>query len=352
MRSVLLLLAVWMGALGLAQSPPPKTPDPLQVGVQLYRLGFYEKALPQFEEALKKNPNNPEALYWLARAQLKLGLLNPALENAKTLVARNATYIGGYMVLAEAYLAMARSAEDRARAQGYLEMALSALKDGEKVNPKYPPLHAQRGVVYAFLRQYDKAVESLKLSLALEDVPEVRSTLAEVYLAQGKAEEALREYKKALAKASQDVSLRVRFASLLLLKDQAEEAAKVLEEAVQLRPGNAEAWYTLGQACFALKRWKEAGLAFEQTIALAPVRYPAAYAYAGRVYLELGEAQKARSHLTVAVQMEKQNPEFRYYLGLASERLGDKAGARYQCQEALKLKPDFKEAQDCLNWNR
>ncbi|MGQ9511098.1 MAG: tetratricopeptide repeat protein [Thermaceae bacterium] len=352
MRSVWLLLTVWMGVGALAQTPPPKVSDPLRVGIQLYRLGLYDKALPRFEEALKANPNSPEALYWLARSQLKLGLLNPALENARTLVGRHSTYIGGYVVLSEVYVALARGTEDRPRAQGYLEMALSVLKDGEKVNPKYAPLHAQKGAVYALMGQHEKAVESLRTSLLLEDDPQVHALLAEVYLAQGRADEALGEYKKALAKTPQDVSLLLRYASLLLLKNQAAEAAKALEEAVQLRPGNAEAWYVLGQAYFALKRWKEAGVAFEQAIALAPARYPAAYAYAGRVYLELSDPQKAKSRLTVAVRLEGKNPEFRYHLGLANEQLGDKAGARYQCQEALKLKPDYREAQECVSRNQ
>jgi len=111
----LLVVAGLLAAGGLAQTPPPPAAqtaeqNPLRLGVQLYALGRYDAALTLFERALKENPQDPEALYWLARTQLKLGLVNPALENGKTLVARTPRYLGGYMVLSEAYVALYRQA--------------------------------------------------------------------------------------------------------------------------------------------------------------------------------------------------------------------------------------------------
>jgi tetratricopeptide (TPR) repeat protein len=336
----------------LAQTPPPPPgqvqQDSLKMGVQLYALGRYEAALAFFERAVRESPQNPDALYWLARAQLKMGLLNPALENAKGLVAKNPRYTGGYMVLAEAYVALYRAAEDREKGKVHLEQALSVLRDAERINPRYAPIFAQRGLVYAFLGQMDKAEEAFKRALALEDTPEVRSALAEVYLATGRLDEALEQYAKAVGLAPKNLDLRVRYASALLLKGRPEAAAQVLEEGHKLKPLDAEGWYTLGQAYLALGRAKEAGVALENAVALAPLRFPAAYYYLGQVYLALGEHEKARGRLTVAVRLEPKRAEYRYLLCLANERLGDKEGARYQCQEALKLKPGYKEAEEVL----
>jgi tetratricopeptide (TPR) repeat protein len=336
----------------LAQTPPPPPgqvqQDSLKMGVQLYALGRYEAALAFFERAVRESPQNPDALYWLARAQLKMGLLNPALENAKGLVAKNPRYTGGYMVLAEAYVALYRAAEDREKGKVHLEQALSVLRDAERINPRYAPIFAQRGLVYAFLGQMDRAEEAFKRALALEDTPEVRSALAEVYLATGRLDEALEQYAKAVGLAPKNLDLRVRYASALLLKGRPEAAAQVLEEGHKLKPLDAEGWYTLGQAYLALGRAKEAGVALENAVALAPLRFPAAYYYLGQVYLTLGEHEKARGRLTVAVRLEPKRAEYRYLLCLANERLGDKEGARYQCQEALKLKPGYKEAEEVL----
>ncbi|WP_038046281.1 tetratricopeptide repeat protein [Thermus caliditerrae] len=352
MRWFLLALSL-LAVPTLAQTPPPPAgqaaqQDALKLGVQLYALGRYEAALELFERAVREKPQDADALYWLARAQLKVGLLNPALENAKGLVARNPRYIGGYMVLSEAYMALYRAAEDREKGKAYLEQALTVLRDAEKVNPRYAPLFAQRGLVYTLLGQLDKAEEAFRKALGLQDTPEVRLALAELYLAGGRLDEALEQYARALQLAPKDGELRVRYASALLLKGRAEDAARVLEEGHRLKPLDAEGWYTLGQAYFVLGRGKEAGVALENAVALAPLRFPAAYFYLGQVYMALGDWQKAKSRLTVAVRLEPKRAEYRYQLCLANEKLGDKEGARYQCQEALKLRPGYKEAEEVL----
>lgn len=351
MRWFLLVLSL-LAVPTLAQTPPPPTQaaqqDALKLGVQLYALGRYETALELFERAVKEKPQDPDALYWLTRAQLKVGLLNPALENARSLIAKNPRYIGGYMVLAEAYVALYRAAEDREKGKAYLEQALTVLRDAERVNPRYAPLFAQRGLVYAFLGQADRAEESFKKALSLQDTPEVRMALAELYLGAGRLDEALEQYAKALPLSPKNADLRVRYASALLLKGKAEEAVRVLEEGHRLKPLDAEGWYTLGQAYLSLGRAKEAGVALENAIALAPLRFPAAYFYLGQIYMALGDWQKAKSRLTVAVRLEPKKPEYRYQLCLTNERLGDKEGARYQCQEALKLRPGYKEAEEVL----
>ncbi len=340
----LVLLLPWGGA----QTSPSPSQTNLALGVRLYALGQYEAAMAALERALREKPNDPETLYWMARTQLRLGLLNPALENAKALVARNPRYIGGYMVLAEAYLAFYWAAQDREKAQGYLDQALSVLQDAERVNPRYAPIFAQRGILYALKGQPDRAEASLKRALELSDEPGVRAALAEVYLKMGRLEEALDQYAQAVAKDPKNEGLRVRYASALLLKNQPQRAAQVLEEGHRQKPLGAEGWYTLGQAYLALGQPKNAGVALENAVALAPLRFPQAYAHLGRIYMELGDYPKAKSRYTVAVKLDPQNPEYRLGLCLANEKLGDREGARYQCQEVLRLRPGLKEAEEVL----
>lgn len=79
------------------------------------------------------------------------------------------------------------------------------------------------------------------------------------------------------------------------------------------------------------------------------MRYPDAYIGLGQVLIELKDYQKARFNFTKAVALEQDNPVYRFWLCRANELLGDKAGAKAQCEQALKLRPDFKEAQDVLN---
>ncbi|WP_366914739.1 tetratricopeptide repeat protein, partial [uncultured Meiothermus sp.] len=69
----------------------------------------------------------------------------------------------------------------------------------------------------------------------------------------------------------------------------------------------------------------------------------------GQVFIELKDFQRARFNFTKAVALERDNPVYRFWLCRANELLGDRIGARAQCEQALKLRPDFREAQEVLN---
>lgn len=344
----------------LAQTPPaPANPAVqnncqrnLRTGLQFYNAGRFETALPFFERAVKECNSSAESLYFLARNQMRLGLMTAAIENLRRSIAQNATFINSYIALAQAYTDSFRFAENREAAKGNLDQALNVLRDAERVNSKYAPIYSWRAVVLGLQGQYDRAIEAANRAIALDDDPALRSTLASLYVAEGKPDEALKIYNDAVNKYPKDSDLRIKYGTFLLARKDCTAALAHLNQAAILAPGNAEVYVYQGQALECLKSWKPAGAAYENAVALSPVRYPEAYAGLGRVYLELGDAQKARFNLTKAVALEPQNASFRYWLGKANEVLGDKAGAKAQCQKALELQNDFKEAQECVARNQ
>lgn len=354
---VLLGLSLLSG-LGLAQTqppaptPPPKAqPKPLEVCAVLYDAGRMEAALKACEKAVADTPSS-DALYLLARVQSELQLFTAAIDNLRASIKLNATYVQSYVALAQVYTKQYLLADNRDASKGLLDQALSTLKEAERANPKYAPIYAARGIVYAYQNKFDPAIDALGKSLALKEDPQVRASMAEVLLRQGKVDEALKNYDDAVKAAPNSAVLRVKYGSLLLLRGDVDSAVTHLDQAVVLSPGNAEAWLQRGDAYFAKKDWKQAGLSYEQAAALAPVRYPDAYLGLGKVMLELKDYQKAKYNFTKAVALEKDNPSYRYWLGHSNELLGDKMGAKTQCDEALRLKPDLKEAQDCSSRNK
>lgn len=347
---------VLLGGLGLAQAqaptPAPKAqPKPLEVCAVLYEAGRMEAALKACEKAATDTPSS-DAFYLLARVQTELQLFTPAIDNLRASLKLNAGYVQSYVALAQVYTKQYLLADNRDTAKGLLDQALATLKEAERANPKYAPTYAVRGIVYAYQGKYDPAIEALNKSLALKDDPQVRASMAEVLLRQGKVDEALKNYDDAVKAAPNSAALRIKYGSLLLLRGDVDGAIVHLDQAVVLAPGNAEAWLERGDAYFAKKDWKQAGVSYEQAAALAPVRYPDAYAGLGRVLIELKDYQKAKYNFTKAVALEKDNPVYRYWLGHSNELLGDKVGAKTQCDEALRLKPDYKEAQDCSSRNK
>ncbi len=355
-----LVALVLMGSLFapvLAQNtPPPATTTQdlslksIKIGIQFYEAKRYQTALPFFERAVKENPNSYDAYYWLGRTQIKLGIIGPAIENLKRATALSSKFTPAYVALAQAYAAQFAMSENResVTTKGLLEQALLVLKDAEKVNSKYAPIYAQRGLIYFLQGSFDKAVESLNKAISLDNDPGYKATLAEIYLKQGKIDEAAGLYADAVKSAPKDPELRTKYGTVLLIKGDCGAAAEQLNQVVFLTGGDAETYFFLGKAQFCLKNWKQAGVAYSNTVALSPVRYPDAYADLGRIYLELGDPAKAKFNLTKAVALAPNNADFHYWLGRANEAAGDKEGAKAQYQKALELRPNFPEAQEAL----
>ncbi|WP_027883226.1 tetratricopeptide repeat protein [Meiothermus rufus] len=336
----------------LAQQNPAQPPSRPQTQASLCALlfdaGRPEAALPACERAVRDAPS-AENLYLLARVQSELGRFTAAIENLRRSITLNSSYIQSYVALAQVYMRQYLLSENREAAKGLLDQALSALREAERVNPKYAPIYATRGAVLAYQNRLDQAIESIQRSLVLKDEPVVRALLADIYIRQGKWEEALKHYDEAVKAAPKNASLRIKYGSLLLLRGNVDQAIEQLDQAVVLSPGNAEAWLRRGDAYYEKKEWQQAGVSYQQTIALSPVRFPDAYAGLGQVFIEMKDYQKARFNFTKAVALDGNNPLYRYWLCRANELLGDKAGAQTQCEQALRLRPDFKEAQEVLN---
>ncbi|RDI94875.1 tetratricopeptide repeat protein [Meiothermus sp. QL-1] len=334
----------------LAQQNPPSSRPQTQASLcaLLYDAGRPEAALSACERAVRDAPT-AENLYLLARVQAELGRFTAAIENLRRSITQNSGFIQSYVALAQVYVRQYLLSENREAAKGLLDQALSVLREAERVNPRYAPIYATRGTVLAYQGRLDQAIEAINRSLALKDEPVVRALLADIYIRQGKWEEALKNYDEAVKAAPRNASLRVKYGSLLLLRGNVDQAIEQLDQAVVLAPGNAEAWLRRGDAYYEKKDWQQAGVSYQQTVALSPVRYPDAYLGLGQVFLELKDYQKARFNFTKAVALEQNNPVYRYWLCRANELMGDKEGARAQCEHAIRLRPDFKEAQEVLN---
>jgi tetratricopeptide (TPR) repeat protein len=89
---------------------------------------------------------------------------------------------------------------------------------------------------------YPAAVKQLNQAAALNpDVPSLQSYLGQALLFTGDADGAAQAFRKELAADPNDYDANFRLASILARRGQAEESRLLLERAVQVRPGSAEA---------------------------------------------------------------------------------------------------------------
>ncbi len=344
--AILALLGAW------AASPKKTELSPeawMLLGNRYYAEGALDAALIAYKQAVEKAPNDPKALYGLGRVQLKIGLVNPAVENLKRALALDAHYLPIYLTLARAYLEQAAQAEDPSVATLLRAKALSVLKDAERIAPDDPAVYNQEGVVYQAMGRRDQAIAAFKKALEKKPgEPTVLYNLAMVYLASGQLDRAIEAFKKAVEANPKDPYLRARYGALLAVKGDDRAAQQALEEAVLLDPENSLAWNYLGQVRLKLGDLAGAIAALKKAVEQKPIAYPEAYFYLGRAYLKQGDAKTARFYFTKAVVLAAKNADYHYWLGKANEALGDLAGARAQYREALRLDPKHPGAKEAL----
>ncbi len=79
-------------------------PTPYQQGTELARAGKFSEAMPFFEEAVRANPNDADALNMLAYTQRNLGKLDESIVNYNRALQLRPDFPQAHEYLGEAYL--------------------------------------------------------------------------------------------------------------------------------------------------------------------------------------------------------------------------------------------------------
>lgn len=200
---------------------------------------------------------------------------------------------------------------------------------------------------------------------------------------QGRLDEAMVEFQKAITAQPDYVEGHVSIAVILIEKGQLDQASSHLQRALQL---DSDSWFAhanlgiiaertsrrtqaiehfsravalnprhpttrlnLGQALAESGKWEEALLQFRTAVDLVPDD-PSCRLNLGNLLLELGQSQEASEHFRHAVKRHPQMVAARLGLGEALAESGDFAGAIAQFREAVKLAPSDVAALNGLAW--
>jgi tetratricopeptide (TPR) repeat protein len=151
---------------------------------------------------------------------------------------------------------------------------------------------------------------------------------AEAYEAQGKWDEAAKEYRLILEQNPRMAGIHFRIGRLLLSKPNpsptaAEEAKKEMQQELEIDPSNAGAEYVLGALAQQNQQWDDAIAHFSRAAKLDPT-FGDAFVGLGA---SLGSAKRyseAIPPLENAVKLEPENPAPHYLLAIAYSRTGRK----------------------------
>ena len=170
-----------------------------------------------------------------------------------------------------------------------------------------------------------------------------------VFYHEGRKEEAMEHYRKAIQIYPNDFATLNNLGIVLAAQGQFDEAIENYRKAIQINPNFSEAMNNLGIALATQGRFDEAIENFRKVIQINP-NYCDALDNLGTVLATRGQFDEAIENYHKAIQVNSNRPETFFHLGMTLGQLGRKREAIAQYREALRLNPNLTGALINLAW--
>jgi len=338
------------------------------LGVAQQSLGFFDLAKGSFTDALKLNPQMPEAAVALAAIETRSGDYENALRLAGDAMKASPNQSLPYAAGAQAWLAKG----DLPRGEELLEAALShdpaslpalamlvsldvrrgkapeAVKRISKLVEQYPQIAGLRfllAVGYFSMKDIEKSEASVRQALILDPkTPDAYTLLASIDVAMGLIEKAKANLRMAIETNPRNVTNYMALGAQYESENNWEEAKKLLERAREIDPESPQVANELAYL------YVEHGGDINVSLSLAQMakqKMPDSLHAAdtlGWAYYKLGAHDSAIAQLRECVQKAPNNALFQYHLGMAYTAAGHRDSAVQSLQKALKNDPNFQFA--------
>ena len=236
------------------------------LGILNYMGGRLDDARRLIGEAARVNPDSPDASYNLGCVLTRLKRHEEALVCFDTALRLKPVYLEALANRANVLSQLARHEE-----------ALENLDRAIAINPRIAEVWNNRAAAQLAMDRLDDALASYDKGLTL------RSGNADIYKNRGmilqklgRLEEALQSMEQALAHSGtgpqkgEDPVLLGAYADLLFQFGRNEEASEFYSRYVALKPEDAQGWYCRGVTLQMQRRYDEALVCYDKTLALDP----------------------------------------------------------------------------------
>lgn len=185
--------------------------------------------------------------------------------------------------------------------------------------------------------QKDNAIREFKKALAFDPANTTAMTyMGNLYLSQGKMFEAIKSFKEVIRLQPTSVNAHVNLGNAYLQDKKYTESEKEFKLAARMDPLNPLADYTLGHQYLQTGRLAEAEAQFLKTQKVSPKDGNVYYSL-GAVYNKEGKHELAAASLEKALTLKSKFPSANYELGIAYSGLGRKDDAKNQLTILKKL---------------
>lgn len=253
----------------------------LQQGLFHHRQGQVALAMERYTEVLKTDPNNGEALYYVAVVCCQEGQFKQGADLAKKAIACGLNTAKVHNLLGQAL--------DR------LGEPLEAIKSFDKaiaVDPNLAEAHGNRANILVDAGLPDEALKSFARALALNpNSPSDLINRGALLQDLGRHAEALADYDQALVVVPGAINIMMNKANALSMLDRFKDAEAVYDAVIKAQPKNALAHAHKGLALKHQGRLADARAALEKSLELEPKDAANAFAL-GQLLMLMGDWRK------------------------------------------------------------
>ena len=296
----------------------------LKTGLEAVNQGNIKKAIRIFQQAIRENPRDQYAYYYLNKSYQEIGNLAKALEACQNALKINPNFAQAYNDLGSI-----------AHQQGNLADATHAYRKSIELEPSVALYHYNLGTVYHTLGRLTNAIAEYHTTLDLDhSFTPAYHNLGAVYQKQGKVHEAIEIYEKALhyepeqihtQKSLAEVEVdRVKLFNQVILRSQT---------AISMQPDSADNYRKLGLAYYHSGHWNQAIEMLKIALQLEP-NSAKRQADLSKVKLQLDR------HLNQELETcykSPQNAEIYHRIGQIQLMKGEFQNAEHSFRQSLKL---------------
>ncbi len=211
----------------------------LELALTYVRSNQLDKALAEYQEALKLNAKSPRTLLAIGQVFERQGNDQRARDCYRQAVGLAPKFIKAHEALAKLYQKLGQAQE-----------AIEHLQEAAKISPKNVERHFQLANALASAGRKKEAMDSLKAVLRVSQgqYADVSRRVGEATLAMGLASEAEAAFKKALEASPDDIHLYNRLGIAFRRQGKFAEAIENYQKALSKAPKNEGLMYNLSRA--------------------------------------------------------------------------------------------------------
>ena len=334
------------------------------LGIAYLEAGQYNRAVPEFEAAIKLDADFIGAHCALSRAYLEQDELEKASTAVTSALKLDATHQPALLLcdtITQAYYEKGRQhhgAERYSEAVSTFQKALDLGRNSQTSHIENKHIHAHLGAAYIGLKAYQEAIDALQNAIALDaDLVDAHYNLGYAYVEQGHYDQAIPHLERAIAIAPNLKRAHYNLARAYRESGNLEAATHAITETLRLDSNYQrahelanlikQAHYNRGITYLNDERYSEAVTVFQNAITLDP-DFTTAHYNLGLTYLKMEIYSRAVDALQKTITLDRSYKAAHHALALAHLGQQELGKAREAARDALKLDVNYQPARSLL----